>query len=253
MKKWHIIGNGAGEIIPREGDMVIRLNQYVSESPNTSLTITNSKLAALTKGYLVRGKAPCEDFALKLEASSHQLAKQLGCIPSLGLVVIKTMLDLNAVVQVSGMNLLPPLRRPQNHCIRKALPAAYHNWLGERRLAAHWLNDLNWPLFWLEAPGDNYLEFTPSFSLLIDLPHLPRDEAHHLWKVLSNVNYLSWLKQADLEKLEAVESLFYVSRDTNTTPNWWMFDNQLSVSVSRLQKTLALVQQTIHQSGEVKA
>ncbi|HCH0719301.1 TPA: hypothetical protein NKO89_003327 [Vibrio parahaemolyticus] len=145
MDEWHIIGNGPGDLRLRNNEKVVRFNQPLSFALRADLTITNSKLAGLEKGFLVEGKVPGEKFVEKLETNSKLLESQLGCKPSLGLLTTKTMLEFGVMTNISYMALMPSLERLLDYDERKALPAAYHNWLGERRIAFLWLDKLNWP------------------------------------------------------------------------------------------------------------
>lgn len=243
---WHIVGNGSGDLVVGDIEKVIRFNQPLTSRAKTSLTITNSKVAGLKKGVLVEGKVPGEEFIERLEANGRKLQSLLGGKPSLGLLAIMTMLEYEVAVNISCMALMPSLERPQSYSDKKALPAVYHNWLGERRLALPWIDNLHWPEFLLQAPRQESASAaisTDDFLLLQHLPRLPRKEASQLWKKLSNVSYQSWLEQASYPNLKAVESLFYISRNRHISPNWWMFDNPVSVYVNRLQKILAFVQQ----------
>ncbi|KDM90725.1 hypothetical protein [Photobacterium galatheae] len=250
---WHVIGNGPGELDLSHNEKIVRFNQPFIENERMCLTITNSKVAGLKKGMLIQGTPPGVCFTERLAMNNRELEAHLGCKPSLGLLTIKTMLEYDVSVKVHRMALLPSLIRPQEYSERKALPAAYHNWLGERRLAQSLLDvRLIWPEFVLREPDKGSTDVVPDFSVLRELPNLPRDEAGKLWEKFSNVHYHVWLEQADHEKLKSVESLFYISRDSDVTLNWWMYDNQLSFIVSRLQKTLAFVQQVICLQSGVK-
>ncbi|QKI89638.1 hypothetical protein [Thiomicrorhabdus xiamenensis] len=250
---WHIVGNGQGKLALNEHDKVIRFNQPLTCHVKTQLTITNSKLSGVEQNFLICGKTPGTDFSKKLEFNSLELERQLGNKPSLGFLTIMTMLEYGEPIRVSRMDLLPSLIRPSDYPHRKALPAAYHNWLGERRFAFSRLEQLDWPEFWLKVDSGGKSEFFPSFSELLELPTRSRKEGRHLWHEFSNISNQKWLKQADYEKLKSIEPLFYLSRNEKNTSNWWMYDNQLSISVSRLQRILALVQQRIYQNKKEKA
>jgi len=256
MERWHIVGNGYGIAAIRPQDKVIRFNQILVDDGCTALTITNTKLAGLRKGFLLSGQIPFDDFAKCIEVNSHQLEEQLGCVPSLGLVSIHTLLNCGLTPRVSCMYLLPSLKRAYNLSHWKPLSAAYHNWLGERRLALHWLDNLDWPEFYLQAPYQSkrsYDNVFDCFSLLKQLPDLPREDTRQLWKSLSQISHQSWLEQANHTNMESIESLFYLSRNTQHSPNWWLYDNQLSNYVDRIQKVLAFVQQSFSLTERAKA
>lgn len=256
MDTWHIVGNGPGDLIVGENENIIRFNQALTFNANSSLTITNSKVAGFKKGFLVQGEVPSENFIDRLETNDRELEYLLRCKPSLGLLAIKTMLEYDVAVKVSCMTLLPSLERPQSYSEKKALSAMYHNWLGERRLASLWIDNLYWPEFLLQVPfqnSTNTVISTDSFLQLQKLPNLSRKEASQLLKTLSKVSYLSWLEQANSSNLKKVESLFYISRERHISPNWWMYDNQLSIHVNRVQKVLAFVQQAFVFSEKEKA
>ncbi len=246
MSIWHIVGNGPGKLIIVDNERIIRFNQPASFKPGTDVTITNSKQAGLKRGFLVQGEVP-EQFIEKLDTNSRKLEEALGCKSSLGLLAIQTMLEYQVDVRVSCMALLPSLERTQDHSNKKALPAAYHNWLGERRLALPLKDRVDWPELLLQVQRPNKLGSMTSqdcFHLLQQLPSLSRKDATNLWEKLSKVGYHTWLDQANDENIQAIEPLFYVSRDSQFSPNWWMYDNQTSLYVNRLQKILASVQQT---------
>ncbi|WP_274026662.1 hypothetical protein [Vibrio parahaemolyticus] len=255
MDDWHIVGNGPGDLILRNNEKVVRFNQPLTFSLRADLTITNSKLAGLEKGFLIEGKVPGEKFVEKLETNSKLLESQLGCKPSLGLLTTKTMLEFGVRVNISSMALMPSLERSLDYDERKALPAAYHNWLGERRIAFLWLDKLNWPGYLQKTSHHDqgsYVSRTPNFSMIQALPSLPRKEASQLLKELSEVSSWAWFEQTTFSALKAIEPLFYVVRGMHFSPNWWLYDNELSIQVNRLHKNLMLAQQALFLSEKVK-
>lgn len=256
MDEWHIIGNGPGDLVIKKHEKVIRFNQPLTIASIADLVIINSKLAGIEKGFLVQGEVPSELFTKKLETNTKELESQLGCKPSLGLLTIKTMLEFAVTINISRMTLLPSLERPLEYCKRKALPAAYHNWLGERRLASRWMEKINWPGYEMKlARHDkaNDVTITRHCSNLQSLPGLPKEEATQLLKDLSEVKPFTWLEHIDYSSLKTLEPLFFVLRDRHISPNWWLYDNELSTVVNRLQKNLALAQQALLFSEKVKA
>ncbi|MCG6228606.1 hypothetical protein [Vibrio furnissii] len=255
MDKWHIVGNSPGDLILKNNEKVVLFNQPLSLALRADLTITNSKLAGLEKGFLVEGKIPSEKFVEKLETNSKLLESQLGCKPSLGLLTIKTMLEFGVMLNISRMALMPSLERSLDYDERKALPAAYHNWLGERRIASLWLNKLNWPGYLQKTScheQGSCVSRTPNFSMLQALPSLSRKEASHLLKELSEVSSWTWFEQTNFSALISIEPLFYVLRGRHFSPNWWLYNNEVSIQVNRLHKNLMLAQQALFLSEKVK-
>jgi len=254
--EWHIVGNGPGDLVIKKHERVIRFNQPLTIASSADLLITNSKLAGIKTGVLVQGEVPSKLFCEKLEAHGKELESLLGCKPSIGLLTLKTMLEFGVTINVSRMTLLPSLERPLDYNKRKALPAAYHNWLGERRLASGWMDKLNWPGFEMKlARHDkvNDATITRHCFKLQSLPSLPKEEAIQLLKGLSEVKPMTWLEHIDSLSLKTLESLFFVLRGRHISPNWWLYDNELSTEVNRLQKNLALAQQALRFSEKVRA
>ncbi|ELK8309625.1 TPA: hypothetical protein I7693_05945 [Vibrio vulnificus] len=256
MAEWHIVGNGPGDLVIKQHEKVIRFNQPLTTASSADLVMTNGKLAGIKAGVLVQGEVPSKLFYEKLEAYGKELEDSLGCKPSIGLLTLKTMLNFGVTINVSRMTLLPSLERPQDYNQRKALPAAYHNWLGERRLASGWIDKLNWPGYVMKLahhePANDAIS-SCILSKLQSLPSLPKEEATQLLKQLSEVKPVTWLEHIDYSSLKTIEPLFFVLRGRNTSPNWWLYDNELSIVVNRLQKNLALAQQALLFSEKVKA
>lgn len=256
MAEWHIVGNGPGDLVIKQHEKVIRFNQPWTIASSADLAITNSKLAGIKAGVLVQGEVPSRLFCEKLEVYGKELEILLGCKPSIGLLTLKTMLELGVTINVSRMTLLPSLERPLDYNKRKALPAAYHNWLGERRLASGWIDKLSWPGFEMKlARHDkvNDATITRHCFKLPSLPSLSKEEATQLLIGLSEVEPMEWLERIDSSVLQTLESLFFVLRGRRTSPNWWLYDNELSTEVNRLHKNLALAQQALLLSDKVKA
>ena len=136
---------------------------------------------------------------------------------------------------------------------RKPLPAAFHNWLGERRLALQlWQNaadSLYWPQlhFPLEnnaenesGCGDPASELLQWFTSSEGQPESGNtDELNRL----SELPLASWLLSADDQKLRELECFFFLSRYKRATPNWWLYRNNLSSVINDLQLRLMQVQQ----------
>ncbi|WBA13068.1 hypothetical protein [Salinivibrio kushneri] len=256
MDEWHIVGNGPGDLVLKKDEKVIRFNQPLTIASSADLLITNSKLAGIETGVLVQGEVPSKLFCKKLEANEKELESLLGCKPSIGLLTLKTMLEFGVTINVSRMTLLPSLERPLDYNKRKALPAAYHNWLGERRLASGWMDKLNWPGFEMKLARHDKVNGATIIRhcfKLQSLPSLPKEEVTQLLKGLSEVKPMTWLEHIDSSTLKTLESLFFVLRGSCISPNWWLYENELSTVVNRLQKNLALAQQALLLSEKVKA
>ncbi|WP_260261461.1 hypothetical protein [Vibrio intestinalis] len=256
MDEWHIVGNGPGDLVIKKHEKVIRFNQPLTVASSADLLITNSKLAGIKTGVLVQGEVPSKLFCEKLEAHGKELGTLLGCKPSIGLLTLKTMLEFGVTINVSRMTLLPSLERPLDYNNRKALPAAYHNWLGERRLASGWMDKLNWPGYAMKLTHYEPANCTTSNRILLklqSLPSLQKEEATQLLKGLSEVEPMTWFTHIDSLSLKTLEPLFFVLRGRGTSPNWWLYDNELSTVVNRLQKNLALAQQALLFSEKVSA
>lgn len=256
MDEWHIVGNGPGDSVIKKNEKVIRFNQPLTIASSADLLITNSKLAGIKTVALVQGEVPSKLFCEKLETNSKELESLLGCKPSIGLLTLKTMLEFGVTINVSRMSLLPSLERPVDYDRRKALPAVYHNWLGERRLASCWMDKLNWPGYLMKLAHHELANSATSNSILLklqSLPSLPKKEATQLLKQLSIIKPVTWLEDIDYSSLKTIEPLFFVLRGRYTSPNWWLYDNELSSEVNRLQKNLALAQQALLFSEKVSA
>lgn len=247
MDAWHIIGNGPGKLTRNKNEKLIRFNIPKHTNTEINLTITNSKLAGLNNGYQLRGQIPFSGFEKELIKYEELLATSVGCKPSLGLLTVSSMIGRSLNVKVSRMNLLPSLNRPVGYSNYHALPAAYHNWLGERRYALSRGFLMAWPALKLPIPRAKKSS-NQKFTSLMELQYLPKYKALKLLKALSSISFHSWLHDADIDKLRSAEKIFYLSRFSNHTLNWWMFDNHASAYVAQLHKTLAIVQQVYYQN-----
>ncbi|MCX2497897.1 hypothetical protein OQ486_13955 [Plesiomonas shigelloides] len=231
--------------------------------------------------------ADTKDMAL-LEGLSRVAQKQeriLGAWPSSGLAVLGCLYGLAGLnVRVCQMNLLPSLIRAPELSARMPLAAAFHNWLGERRLAMDLLFDtgndhavIDWPDFWLPAPiSQAPARWQPPsrscpLAALTQLEHCSKTEGRKLWQQLAGMDASHWLEAfsgvpapynngsgdidseaptsgnntPDLDKLIAADRLFVLPRDVQKTSLWWLYDNEVSVWVSQVHYTLAWLWQTL--------
>lgn len=246
-KIWHIIGNGPGTVICVEGERRVRFNQPTAVNDSDCLIICNGKVAEQKRPFVVQGGLPDEQFVVpQLVEHAAQLQNQLGCWPSCGLVALSCLRETNGIIKISAMNLLPSLERPTAMGPRQPLPCAFHNWLGERRLAQAWLERLQWPAYELPFSIKRGFRDEQCFERLMALPSLSRRQASIEWQSLAAIDELSWCESASVERLRACEPLFFLSRGRTNTNLWWMYDNAVSVYVSRVYTALAVAQQTLH-------
>ncbi|TWU69655.1 hypothetical protein AYI74_04330 [Shewanella algae] len=231
--------------------------------------------------------ADAKDMALlgDLSRVAQRQERILGAWPSSGFAVLGCLYGQAGLkVHVCQMNLLPSLIRAPELNGRMPLAAAFHNWLGERRLAMAWLfgkgSDhavIDWPDFWLPAPRSQAPDMwlppikTCPFEALAQLEHCSKAEGRKLWQQLAGTNTNQWLeafsgdpdsfengsraqasygngsgnKDSGLNKLIAAERLFVLPRDAQETSLWWLYDNEVSVWVSQVHYTLAWLWQTL--------
>lgn len=231
--------------------------------------------------------ADANDMALlgDLSRVAQKQARILGAWSSSGLAVLGCLYGQAGLnVRVCQMNLLPSLIRTPELSARMPLAAAFHNWLGERRLAMDLLfgrgNDhavIDWPDFWLPAPiSQAPTRWQPPIrscplAALTQLEHCNKAEGRKLWQQLAGTNTSHWLEAfsgapapynngsgdidseapesgnntSGFDKLIAAERLFVLPRDVQKTSLWWLYDNEVSVWVSQVHYTLAWLWQTL--------
>lgn len=232
-KVWHVIGNGPGNATLSANELNIRFNQN-RNSKRTALTVTNSNLAKTTGSVHLSGIMPCDGFWCHMEQEEQKLIELLNCKPSVGLLTVATLKNLQLTIRISCMNLLPSLIRPKSYGKRRALPATYHNWLGERRLAFDWQGLMDWPDYKLRPPVLVYPKSSSavSFDELAKLPDLTHRQAQSEICRLSNIDPLSWVESVTIEQLISAEKLFFLPRHQSETKNWWLYDEAVSGSMA---------------------
>ncbi|MBO2661873.1 MULTISPECIES: hypothetical protein [Shewanella] len=228
----------------QQADVALLRERHFALRPDGASTADMALLADIT------------DVATTLEA-------RLGAWPSSGLAVLGCLAGQDVKVSVCQMNLLPSLIRSPELSGRTPLAAAFHNWLGERRLAMAWLlgtstgdTPIDWPDFWLPAPSQP-MTTEPSLPVeaLLHVTHCSKAEGQKLWHHLASSNAESWLESLtnshdagtshQPEALLAAEKLFYLPRNTRETALWWLYDNEASVWVSQVHYKLAWLWQTL--------
>jgi hypothetical protein len=242
MFTWHLIGSGAGKVVCKAGEKIVRFNQK-TDSAGWDLNICNGKVTGERTPFSLNGIEPVHGFAGLLKETAEKLKEELGTWPSSGLATLLALVDAGLTVKLSGMNLLPSIARPMGLGQRVPLACAYHNWLGERRVVLPMLSALDWPSFWLpdeESSGND--SFNP-YPLITVLPDLDCAEGRKLIAALGQVPAELWLEHAGLETIQKMERLFFLSRSEMRTPNWWLYDHFASHCMSRVLYRLAQAQQ----------
>lgn len=159
------------------------------------------------------------------------------------------------------MPLRPSLLRPTELSERKPLPAAFHNWLGERRMAWQYLHGataiLSWPQLSISTvdAGDSPepLMEDPLEALAqwfeTQAGEPVRRDTDGL-KTLASLPDGAWLQSPDAGVLKSLEQFFFLKRENRETPNWWLYSNELSPFIDTLLLRLMQAQQRLHLSPE---
>lgn len=242
-----IVGNGPGLTEERgTHQLTITFNPSPERIPvRGEIQISNWKHAGLQtdcRPFVVvapsLGSAWPRQFESMLARSSATLVRQLDCLPSSGLVAIHAGLQLAERVSIYRMPLKPSFVRSSDMSPRKPLPCAFHNWLGERRIALSILRDfgserLFWESFFLEDVVDfgQPADFNP-LERLVDVfsqgNSVQECELIETLERLSRVHTTTWIRNADSSCLKSLERFFFLGRNSSDTPKGWLFNNRIS-------------------------
>lgn len=256
-----IVGNGPGRIGDAlKNQLTVTFNPSIEQRPmGGDIQISNWKHAGLQtdcRPFIVTaprlGPAWCREFEEILRNSAIDLAPLLGCFPSSGLVAIHGVLQLAKQISIYRVPLKPSLVRIADMSPRKPLPCAFHNWLGERRLGLCFLREfgperLRWKSLSLEPVLDRG-EPTDSNPLMLLLEvfrqgrSVRESELSGTLAQLAAVEQSAWRRNAKESYLTALESHFFLSRESSVTPNWWLYSNRISVPLDRILHRLMLCQ-----------
>lgn len=259
-----VIGNGPGDLSPEYvACPCVTFNQATHHHcPRGEIRVMNRKLAGQTstnKPFAVTSSSHSRDWCQKLqqalsEAEKH-LEPHLGCMPSTGLATIYALSQMGFSLQIYRMPLQPCLHRPPGLSPRTPLPAAFHNWLGERRFAWEEFRKSPAISFWpqLGLPGVDKLtaaaapEWDPFHALTqwfaYHAGHPQRNGAAELI-ALAELSPAAWIPLADTITLRSLEKYFFLDRRRQYTPNWWLYDNELSRFIDVLLLRLMQAQQS---------
>ncbi|WP_124454349.1 hypothetical protein [Paucibacter sp. KBW04] len=255
-----ILGNGAAQSPPpREAAVTLTFN---GRQP---LTRTGINLdVRMTKD--VFGKPKLSVFANSerampgpieehLNQNLSQQALDLGCLPSTGYAVLHGLWDEACDVSIIGIRFDPSLARPGNLPVRKPLPQAFHNWLGERRTTfLRWLNSpclgWSWPLVKAGVRDDAELPLLAG-KRLIDLAEVAGylEAAAHSGSLAPIQRISQFAIQTGPELLRPselnrkLEAMFQLDREQSDTRNWWLYDAQASALIEQIAHSIRSAQQ----------
>lgn len=257
----YVVGNGPGVLPPADENVsFVAFNQSADKPLRAGeIRINNRKLAgpaANTLPFVVSSRClsadDCEQLQDKLNTTSQVLCSQLGCLPSAGLTAVFALTDMGVGLQLFQMPLRPSLLRVTTMPIRQPLAAAFHNWLGERRLAWQLLRGrqtlLNWPQLYLSTePAGTAQDITISYPRLQEwfVTHAGRSEKADISTLqeLAALPVTAWYPTAKVGALQALEGFFFLARQLQTTPNWWLYRNDISPLIDTLMLRLMQAQQ----------
>lgn len=255
-----VVGNGPGAPPPKTENLpFVAFNQPADKPLRIGeIRINNRKLAGLAANalpFVVSSRFlsadACEQLQDKLNASALALCRQLGCLPSAGLAAVFALTDMDKALHLYQMPLRPSLLRAATMPMRQPLACAFHNWLGERRLAWQLLRSrrplLNWQQLYLPAePADTADNITNVYPLLLEwfVSHANRPEKADISMLqeLAAQPAAAWFRTAEAVTLQALEGIFFLER-LQTTPNWWLYRNDISPLIDTLLLRLMQAQQ----------
>lgn len=257
----HVVGNGPGVRPPMDENVpFVAFNQSADKSLRAGeIRINNRKIAgaaANTLPFVVSSRYlsayDCEQLQDKLNTTSEELCSQLGCLPSAGFTAVFALTGMGVGLQLFQMPLRPSLLRVNTMPIRQPLAAAFHNWLGERRLAWQLLRDrrtlLNWPQLYLPTePTETIQDIDISCPRLQEwfVTHAGRPEKGDISTLqeLASLPAMAWCQGSKADILQAFEGYFFLVRQQQTTPNWWLYRNDISSFIDTLLLRLMQAQQ----------
>lgn len=257
----YVVGNGSGVLSPLDKNVpFVAFNQPASKPLRAGeIRINNRKLAGLVANaqpFVVSSRClstdDCGQLQDKLLTTSNRLCNQLGCLPSAGLTAVFALTEMGMRVQLFQMPLRPCLVRVNTMPTRQPLAAAFHNWLGERRLAWQLLRSnrevLSWPQLYLSTDSAGTAQDTSISYLRLQqwfVTHASRSEKADISTLqeLAILPVKTWYPTANIDTLQALEGFFFLARQQQTTPNWWLYRNDISALIDTLLLRLMQAQQ----------
>lgn len=261
-----VIGNGPDEMPKFERDQpFIRFNlsDDIPLSP-MEIRVSNRRVAELSGKPAVfqvhsqwMKDTEHEQLQHLLTKQASKLGAELRCLPSTGLTTVHVCIGLSLSVQVFRMPLRPTMFRASELPPRQPLAAAFHNWLGEQRMAWRLIasqgDQLSWPDMVAKRcaiagkteggldPYPRIFEWMQKASVegpdFVDPANLVE---------LANSSRFDWLGYAKHERLHQLEPFFYLDRTRQKTANWWLYSNTLSTTINTLLGRLTQAQRFLH-------
>ena len=188
----------------------------------------------------------CSFLGAALKREEDGLRSALGARASSGLTFVSLACRLTSSLWVCRMPLTPSLARPVGLGNRKPLACAYHNWLGERRLAFEIIHTashdcrIHWSSLCIPDPEPSSARCGDPWETL---QAAASSRSTELWEQASRIDAFHWAAHLDKSRLQQVEPLFHLLTDESETSNWWFYDQAASVAVERLVKKLMWCQQ----------
>lgn len=261
-----IVGNGPGQTPEPEHDRpCVRFN-LSGDKPLSPMEIRVSNLRVARLPHesvlfqvLSQGMkdADCERLQYLLTQQALKLKTELGCLPSTGLTTIHTCIELGLSLHILRMPIRATLLRPPDLTPRKPLAAAFHNWLGEQRLAWQLIAAHGDRLRWLDMTAKTHETTGQTRGHLDPYPRIhdwmqvaalrgPNTVDQASLVELVSSSQFDWYGYANQERLRQLEPFLHLDRTSLETPNWWLYSNSLSTSIDTLLRRLSQAQQLLY-------
>lgn len=260
-----IVGNGPGEIPKLERDQPFVRFNLSDDTPLSPMEVrvSNLRVARLSSEsalfqVMSRGMSDVErdQFQHLLTQQVSELAAELGCLPSTGLATVHACMELGLSLHVFRMPLRPSLLRAPELAPRQPLAAAFHNWLGEQRLAWWLIASQGDHLRWLDLTAKRgaisetkgNLDPYPCIFEWMQGAALrgPNSVDRANLVELATSSRFDWEGYAKHEHLRQLEPFFHLDRTRQETQNWWLYSNSLSTTIDTLLRRLTQAQQFLY-------
>lgn len=261
----HVVGNGPGDAPRLALDVpVVFFNPADLREPRgLEAFVSNHRhrgyRKALGRPFIVESawldSADMQRIEAALATSAASVEAQLGCFPSAGIATVHAALAQGARVHVHRMPLKPDFLRHSGMGPRQALPGAYHNWLGERRVAlellrSHGATCLSWASLRLRMPGDepqrgDAKPVSELLALLEDTQSSAREHFARELERLAGFDLRTWLQGTDLALLREIEPYLFLDRRSRITGNWWLYCDRCAPGLDAVLGRLMLCQQAL--------